>query len=107
MTTLLRIFIVYCIVVFVLVGCASKDLRRVYFSDIQDSYMGRNIEEYWRAMPANISYENNLIIYNYVNNETDCEWKFIVDKTNMVILRWAYISEASKCYEQINWLGPW
>ena len=107
MRTLLRILLVCSVIMFVLVGCASRELRREYFAETQGSYVGRSIEDYWLARPASITYEVNLIIYNYLNDETGCEWKFIVDKKNNVILRWAYISEASKCYEQINWLGPW
>ena len=107
MRALLRMLLVYSLLMFVLVGCASRELRRDYFSETQDSYVGRSIEDYWLARPASITYEVNIIIYNYINYETGCEWKFIVDKKNNVILRWAYISAASRCYEQINWLGPW
>ena len=106
MRMLAHIFIVCSMLAF-LVGCASVEKRRAYFSETQNSFIGRNIEDYWIAKPTDISYESDVIIYNYVNHEIDCKWTFVVDKERNVILRWAYISDPSNCYEQINWKGPW
>ena len=99
--------IILCVMFLFLSACASVEKRRVYFSEVQDSYVGKNIDDYWLAQPVSIKHEGNEIIYNYANIEIGCEWAMIVDGRIKVIKRWSYISDADLCYEQINWRGPW
>jgi len=104
----LQIYIILVCAMFVfLSACASVEKRREYFSEVQDGYVGKYIDDYWLAKPVSIKYEGNEIIYNYANIEIGCEWAMVVDERLKVIKRWIYISDADLCYEQINWRGPW
>ena len=102
----IRIFLVFNML-FLLVACASVEQRRAYFSETQDGYIGRSIEDYLIAKPVSIDYEGNEVIYNYANNEIGCKWALIIDEKFKVIKQWKYISDPDRCYEQINWRGPW
>lgn len=90
-----------------LISCAPEGKRRTYFSETLNNYIGRSIDDYWLAKPVDVDYEENEIIYYYVNNEIGCKWVLIVSKESKIIKKWKYISKADRCFEQINWLGPW